>query len=530
MGKPRNAAAGGDGPIEQVLRDAHNRFAAGEIRLSSGLALQASEMARQAGDVDALVDAALVVSAVPDPGTAAAVQQMAEIALARVDRAQPATRARLESQLSVALHLREQFDAAQEHADSAVGLAVQSGDSRALAEALHARGLAIAGTAPAGPLLALGDEMLRAAIDSGAAGAELAARMWRVDALLRMGQTGPAGHELDAVDVLAARTRSPLALWNARLGRAGLYQAIGRLAEAEREARSARLTLPASQRAHTEPLFIAQLMLIATDLGVEPVEIETARANAVGTSLIAVAMTGRYDLNMGDLARALAAFESVWARIDMVRLDRRGLPTLAAALELAVGARDMAAITDLRGRLAPYADVMIISSLGAVGPVSYYLAGAELALGNVDAALGCAQSAVDLTAQGGFGPWLARSRAFQAEALRARGGSDDLSRAGRAATLADVAAAQLGMVRLKAQTALLVQHLAARGRLSRREIEVAKLVSQGLSNRDISAVLGVAERTVETHVQNILTKLDFHSRAEIATWVVREKIADAGGT
>jgi len=518
------------GQIARLLDDAKSRFAAGEIRESCGLALQASELAREAADTRALADAALVVAAVPDPGAAAAVERMAGLALASVDQDQLALRARLESQLSVALHLREQFEPAQKHAELALALAEQSGDLPALADALHARGLAMAGTAEAGSLLALGDQMLEAAIGCGAAGAELAARVWRVDALIRMGRTEQAGHEIDSIDVLAARSRSRLALWNAHLCRAGLYQAIGRLAEAESEARIARDVLPASQRPHTEPLFIAQLMLIATDLGQEPAEIGAARANAVGTSLIAVAMTGRYDLEMGDDAGAMVAFESVRARIDRVQLDRRGLPTLAAELQLAVAARDIAVVADLRRRLEPYADAMIASSLGAVGPVSYYLSAAELALGNIDAAIGHAQSAIELTAEGGFGPWLARSRAIHAEALRARGGADDMRRAAHSARLADIAAAQLGMVRLKARTAALVERLAARTRLSRRELEIAGLVSDGLSNREISSALGVAERTVETHVQNILTKLDFHSRTEVAAWVVREGIVADGGT
>jgi non-specific serine/threonine protein kinase len=58
-----------------------------------------------------------------------------------------------------------------------------------------------------------------------------------------------------------------------------------------------------------------------------------------------------------------------------------------------------------------------------------------------------------------------------------------------------------------------------RSRLSRREREVAELVARGLTNREIAARLVVAERTVTTHVEHILHKLDFRSRAQIAAWV-----------
>jgi predicted ATPase/DNA-binding CsgD family transcriptional regulator len=54
--------------------------------------------------------------------------------------------------------------------------------------------------------------------------------------------------------------------------------------------------------------------------------------------------------------------------------------------------------------------------------------------------------------------------------------------------------------------------------LTRRELEVAGLVAAGLSNREIAAKLVIAQRTVDTHVQNILGKLEFRGRAQIATW------------
>jgi non-specific serine/threonine protein kinase len=58
--------------------------------------------------------------------------------------------------------------------------------------------------------------------------------------------------------------------------------------------------------------------------------------------------------------------------------------------------------------------------------------------------------------------------------------------------------------------------------LTRREWDVAQLVARGCSNRDIAAALFVGERTVETHVGNILRKLAVPSRAGIAAWVERQ--------
>ncbi|MFE3886094.1 ATP-binding protein [Streptomyces lydicus] len=56
--------------------------------------------------------------------------------------------------------------------------------------------------------------------------------------------------------------------------------------------------------------------------------------------------------------------------------------------------------------------------------------------------------------------------------------------------------------------------------LTPRERQIAQLVSEGLTNREIAARLVIAPRTAEGHVQRILTKLGFSSRAQIAAWYV----------
>ena len=60
------------------------------------------------------------------------------------------------------------------------------------------------------------------------------------------------------------------------------------------------------------------------------------------------------------------------------------------------------------------------------------------------------------------------------------------------------------------------------GGLTEREREVAAHIAQGQSNREIAEALVVSERTVETHVTNILNKLGFTNRAEIRKWAVEK--------
>ncbi|HEV2440543.1 MAG TPA: tetratricopeptide repeat protein [bacterium] len=59
--------------------------------------------------------------------------------------------------------------------------------------------------------------------------------------------------------------------------------------------------------------------------------------------------------------------------------------------------------------------------------------------------------------------------------------------------------------------------------LTAREREVAALVVRGQTNREIAAALVISERTADAHVQNILNKLGFSSRAQIAAWAVERR-------
>jgi two-component system response regulator DevR len=60
--------------------------------------------------------------------------------------------------------------------------------------------------------------------------------------------------------------------------------------------------------------------------------------------------------------------------------------------------------------------------------------------------------------------------------------------------------------------------------LSKRELEVLRLVSQGKSNREIAEVLSVSEKTVRNHVSSLLSKLGLNNRIELATYAIKHRI------
>lgn len=64
--------------------------------------------------------------------------------------------------------------------------------------------------------------------------------------------------------------------------------------------------------------------------------------------------------------------------------------------------------------------------------------------------------------------------------------------------------------------------------LTRRELEVLRLVADGLSNKEIAATLFITEGTVKNHVHNALEKLQLENRTQAAAYIVRQGLG--GGT
>jgi len=63
--------------------------------------------------------------------------------------------------------------------------------------------------------------------------------------------------------------------------------------------------------------------------------------------------------------------------------------------------------------------------------------------------------------------------------------------------------------------------------LTKREREIIRLVAQGKSNREIAKILVISEKTVKTHISNILGKLDLDDRTQMAIHAIKTGLVDA---
>lgn len=61
--------------------------------------------------------------------------------------------------------------------------------------------------------------------------------------------------------------------------------------------------------------------------------------------------------------------------------------------------------------------------------------------------------------------------------------------------------------------------------LTQTEMRVVQYVAKGLANRDIADELNVSQRTVESHVSNMLGKTGLHNRTELARWAIENQMA-----
>jgi DNA-binding CsgD family transcriptional regulator len=177
-------------------------------------------------------------------------------------------------------------------------------------------------------------------------------------------------------------------------------------------------------------------------------------------------------------------------------------------------------------RLAPTASYYSADGSGGVftqGATSLLLGDLARVAGRFEEALWHYPDAVSMDVRIGARPFTALSRLGWAQTLLAADRELD-----PALRLCEQAAAEFRRLDMPGPLATATEVMLAiesarrsASPLSAREVQVAELVAEALTNREIADRLVLSERTVETHVRSILGKLGFTTRTEIATWVVQ---------
>jgi DNA-binding CsgD family transcriptional regulator len=178
----------------------------------------------------------------------------------------------------------------------------------------------------------------------------------------------------------------------------------------------------------------------------------------------------------------------------------------------------------LYGLLAPYRDHHVASGMTAMvyfGPVELWLGVGARHLRRLDDAVAHLDLAERACAQNGAAAFRVESQYELARALTARGRPGDVEHARSLLAAARAKAGALGMAAFSEKISAArrrVERVDPRRALTRREREVADLVSRGLTNRELAERLVIAERTAENHVQHILIKLGLSNRSQLAVW------------
>ena len=501
--------------------------AAGDLATARDAAVEASRWALDAGRADLAGEAALVLEAVPDPAINAVARRLVEDALAVVAEGQEATTARLlarRSQLAF-------YDGDQDRVTttSARALAVARavpGPERdaALAAALRARYEACPGPAGLVERVELAREMVALGQRSGTPRTSMWGEIRTVETMVESGRLPEAAEELAALDVAVERVGGPVAAWHADRVRAGVLQARGRYEPAAAAAKRAFDRMSPVEPVPAVGAFFGFHAALSTHVGVRP-EVRPfldrpfdppARFRVQYLVVRASVLVAT-----GDADRAAASYQQAGPPSGWELPVFFVVPALTCAALVCGALGRHEELAALLARLEPHRGEQVSGNgVFSRGPVELSLGRGALDLGRLDAAVDDLQAAGERAERCGAPGFVAEARHHLARALEARGAPGDHDRAVVANAEADRLARALGMTAYVGLTAALAERLrAARGPgLTRRESEVAALVGEGLSNRQIARRLTISERTAESHVQHVLTKLGFSSRSQIAVW------------
>ncbi|WP_153505752.1 AAA family ATPase [Cumulibacter manganitolerans] len=526
----RALGAGDDELAERLLATARFQWDAGLLADTLDSCARGMDLAARAGRADLMAGFALIPQGMGSLEVAAIAAEMCRRALRVLPDGERALRARLLASCAVAgaeaAQLRAPGDERSPDALSAEALRVarEAGDLAAEIETIAARHLVLSypqRIAEREQLTARATEIAeRTPTLMGA----LWGRIWAADLATQRGDTVGLRQVITEVERVAAAYGSPVARWHALRLRTGAAVLVGDFDLARRIAgegleiaqRIGDLSMVGMHAAlHT---WIAGMRGDPDDLLDDVIETVLA---APPIPLVRAELPIVHALR-GDHQRAAAALDALRDVPGRMPLGPRWYGTVASIGTGAVLLNDAALAEECHRLLLPTAlwcagdgggsPVAAGSNEGPLGQL------AQVAGQNAVAARHFERS-IAVDDRIGAWPYAARARLGLAECL-------EQTDPARAVEVATAAAAELGRLDMpgplaRAQ-ALLARHRTdvrpGEGPLSARELEVARLVAEPLTNQQIAERLYLSVRTVESHVRSALAKLDLTGRTELAIW------------
>jgi DNA-binding CsgD family transcriptional regulator len=524
-----SAGASDTDRAELLIELATAEYRAGQLATSLQHAAAAADAAERDRRLDLVASAALVVRGIGHQPVAATLLGLCDRALAD-SGCTPARRARLLAQRASALAELGDLEAAALESAAAMTAAAATNDPAAELDAIRARVAALSAPQHQAERLRLGTRALELATVAGQPLAAVLAHAWRIDAAYQLLNLEAVDAEISQIARLAESTRLPLARWHLLRQQASRAALVGQLAIArDRSWEACRLAVrlqdpSGAGMSYAFALWLAIIRGYAAEIPPDFFDVSAAAPPipAVRSGLArALFAVGRTD-------EARAVYETLRQLPATGDKDTRTLGALLQMMDLiiAFGDSEMAqAVYDL---LHPH-----IADTGATGTGLVNLSGSlHWPLGRLAALLGHTEEALDHFAQAvtvntrlGARPFVTLARLEWADTLRTRAARGDYGQARVLARQAAIEARRLEMPgpanRAERLAHELEQAIQAGDPLTRREREIAELVSAGLTNRAIADQLVLSERTIEGHVRSTLAKLQLTNRTELAAWALR---------
>jgi DNA-binding CsgD family transcriptional regulator/tetratricopeptide (TPR) repeat protein len=544
----RRALDIGVGELDEVDRCRLLLGLGGALYLSSDIlggldaCVEVASLARDIGRPDLVAEAALVTPPTLVPEADLTIRKLCEKAMQVLGPEHPALAARVSARFAETCEYLADGDGARRGSQQALALAEACDDPVALMAALRARQLGCSAPDGLEERASLAERMIEIGLAIDDASAQLSGHLWLIDVAFERGDLTNVAREIEVAAWLSQEVRSPLGRWDVLRARAVLAQAQARFDVARRFAaeafdvlaptghpiapmmRGALLTTMAHQTGHDEESLSAYGLADAS-----ADELDFPKVGVIRTLAPALVL-----IEVGRLSEAAALYRSLGPATQWQPSLHSTLPSYAFGIAAAVALDASEDVATLRDVLQPYRGHHVVAGAGCVsyfGPVELWLGVAARHLGLLDDAVVKLEQAVRACSVSGIAGFHAEAQYELAVALDRRSGPRDFARARSLVADSAKRAKELDMPCIATKAQRLMAKLDARARsprLTPREREVADLVAQGLTNREIAKHLFLSERTAQNHVQHILTKLDLSNRSQIAVWATTPRNEYAG--